>query len=124
MSKESREHLSTLTVKELRELAKSLPGVSGIHSMKKDELVSLLLEHGATPDSGQPSSGQPEPKEKTKRAPQKQARKEPPTKAELKAMIREMSAQKESAREQGDRGLVTQLRRRINRLRKRTRKTG
>ena len=40
--KEKEKPLEEMTVKELREIAKEIPGVSGFSVMKKEELVALI----------------------------------------------------------------------------------
>ncbi|MGD8900434.1 MAG: Rho termination factor N-terminal domain-containing protein, partial [Desulfobacterales bacterium] len=36
--------LEKMTVKELREIAKDIPGITGVHAMKKEELINGIKE--------------------------------------------------------------------------------
>lgn len=114
MAAHTAEELQHMTVKELRELAKELPGITGVHSMKKDELVALL------------SAGKAGGAAKTAAAPKKAkkpaAEKKPRTKAAIKALLGELRQAKEGAQAAKDKTRIEMLRRRINRLKKQTRK--
>jgi hypothetical protein len=45
-----------MTVKELREIAKEIPGVTGVHSMKKDELLAAIAGSEGAPAETKPAS--------------------------------------------------------------------
>lgn len=94
--------LEKMTVKELREIGLMVPTLVGVHGMKKDELVAALKEVYGIVD-------------------------EPTTAgikevAAIKQKIRELKQAKAEAREAGDKTKVEINRRRINRLKKQTRK--
>ena len=101
--------LEKMTVKELREVAKDIPGVQGVTAMKKDELVQILKSHYGIQDE----------------APAKTRTKKPKlsmTVTELKAKIAVLREEKEVARAEKDRNKINILRRRINRFKRLSRK--
>ncbi len=116
MTAHTAEELQHMTVKELRELAKELPGATGIHAMKKDELVTLLSSGKSSGETASKPTASP------KKAKQPQAEKKPLTKGEIKSLLGELRQAKESALAAKDKGKIEMLRRRINRLKKQTRK--
>jgi protein-arginine kinase activator protein McsA len=94
--------LEKMTVKELREIAKDIPGVTGVHAMKKEELINGIKEARGIKD-------------------------EPLKKAvgsmrELKLKIKALKAERQAALESKDKKKATIFRRRISRLKKKTRK--
>lgn len=93
--------LEKLTIKELREIALKIPNVQGVHGMNKAELVALLKDYFGI-------------KEEKKR--------DVASIRELKKKIRELKAKREEARSKGDKKIVNILRRRISRLKKKTRR--
>jgi len=101
--------LEKLTVKELREIALTIPHSSAVHDMKKDELIALIREAKGLKDqtAAKPSK--------------KKAVKLKLTKAELKTRIRELKEAKQRAIETKDPGKVKTLRRAISRLKKKSR---
>lgn len=114
MAVHTAEELQHMTVKELRELAKELPGATGTHSMKKDDLVALLssgASGGAAKTTAAPKKAKPS-----------KAEKKPLTKSEIKSLLGELHRAKESAQAAKDKARIEVLRRRINRLKKQTRK--
>lgn len=117
MAVHTAEELQHMTVKELRELAKELPGVSGIHSLKKDELVALLA---GGKGGGAKTAKADAPKAKREKKPK--AEKKPRSKGEIKSLLGELRQAKESAQSANDKTRAEMLRRRINRLKKQTRK--
>jgi hypothetical protein len=106
--KEGRE-LDRMTAPDLRELAIKIEGVTGVHAMKKDELLRIIKEARGIPDE-----------EKVKRA--KKEKVIGLTLKELKTKVRHLKGEKAAAREAKDSKKVDILRRRINRLKKRTKK--
>jgi hypothetical protein len=94
--------LEKMTTTDLRELAKGLEGVSGVHAMKKEELIEALRK----------SKGIKAEKEKKARA----------SVHALKKQIRTMKAKRAEAIAARDRRLATIFRRRISRLKKKTRR--
>ena len=101
--------LDKMTAPELREIAKEIPGVDGVHAMKKEQLLQIIKEHRGIKDE--------EPAKKRKKAVKKGI-----DVKELKSKIVRLKEEKASAREGRDGKKVEILRRRINRLKKMTRK--
>ncbi len=101
--------LEKMTVKELRDIALEIPGLEGVTAMKKDELLAVIKE--------EPVIKEEEPEKKKKKI----AKTELNVK-ELKGKILQLREEKRAAREANDRHRIDILRRRINRLKKRTRK--
>jgi hypothetical protein len=94
--------LLKMTTPELKELAKGIEGVSGVHGMKKEELVEVLR------------------KSKGIEAPT--AKKGDASMRILKKQIRSMKAKRFAAIEAHDRKQATIFRRKISRLKKKTRR--
>lgn len=125
-----------MTVKELREIAKEIPDVTGIHSMKKDELLALVKGEGGAAKEKPAAKEKKETKtaakketkaaEKKKPAAKKKAAKKAPAKTlsvkELKKLIAALREEKIAAQQAKDRKQTDILRRQINRLKKKTRK--
>ena len=99
-----------MTAPELREVAKQIPGVTGTSAMKKADLLSTIKEFRGIKDEA------PAKKKKTKTAGSVQSPKE------LKLEITRLREEKEKAREANDKKKIDILRRRINRMKKKTRK--
>jgi hypothetical protein len=101
--KELEKPLEKMTVKELKEVALEIPGVTGVTAMKKGELIDIIKQDRGIED-----------KKKTIK----------PTASvkELKKKIVQFRLDKQEARKAKDRKKVDILRRRINRLKKKTRK--
>ncbi len=99
--------LDKMTVVELREIAKEIPGVTGVHAMKKEEVLATIKEYRGIVD------------EKPVR---KKVAKVGLSIKELKEKTAQLRQEKESARAAKDMKRVGMLRRRINRLKKKTRK--
>jgi hypothetical protein len=100
--------LDKMTVLELREIAKDIPDVTGVTAMKKDQLLSIIKKHRGIEEE-KPGG--------------KKVAKIALTVHELKHKIAILKADKRSVIEKHDRKKATVLRRRINRLKKRIRKT-
>jgi DUF438 domain-containing protein len=94
--------LEKMTVKDLREMAKDLPGITGVHGMKKEELIVAIKEVKGIKD---------EP-----------VQKKDATIGEIKKQIKAIKAQRQSALEAKDRKMATIYKRRISRLKKKSRK--
>lgn len=94
--------LEKMTAKELRELAMTIPEIVGAHGMNKEEVLSAI---------------------KTARG-----IKETPTKKgdrsmrQLKEKVKELQGKKAEVREQADKKNLERLRRRISRMKKKTRR--
>ena len=102
--------LDKMTVIELREIAVEIPGVTGASAMKKEQLLEIIKEARGIKD------------EEPVKAGKKKALKIGVTTKALKKKIFQLKDEKEAAREARDRKKVAILRRRINRLKKQTRK--
>ncbi|MBW1800608.1 MAG: transcription termination factor Rho [Deltaproteobacteria bacterium] len=99
-----------MTAKELREVAMEIPGIDGAHAMKKEDLLAAIKEARGIKDE--------EPAKKAKKkVPKKQVNVK-----ELKDKIIKLKAEKKAAIESRDKKGVNVYRRRINRLKKQTRK--
>ena len=94
--------LEKMTVKELREMAKEMPEITGVHGMKKEELIVAI----------QDAKG-------IKKAPVKKA---DATIAALKKKIRALKVERQAALEAKDRKMAMIYKRRISRLKKKTRR--
>lgn len=102
--------LEKMTAPELKEVAKEIPGLAGVHAMKKDDLIDVIKEYYGIEEEV-PAKGK-------KKRPDKQK----VSVKELKAKIIQLREKKETARATKDRKNIEILRRRINRLKKQTRK--
>ena len=101
--------LDKMTATELREIALGIEGITGVHAMKKDELLKAVKEARGIVEE--------EPAKKAKKAPKVEAGVEA-----LKQKIVALKKEKEAARKSKDKKKVDIYRRRINRLKKKTRK--
>ncbi len=106
--------LEKMTVKVLREIAKDIPDIVGVHGMKKDELIAAINEARGVTDAGE----KPAKRIKAKPADKKAGA----TRAEIKNQIKALKVQRRSALEAQDRKMATVYKRRISRLKKRSRK--
>ena len=102
--------IDKMTAKELREVAAQIPDVTGVHAMKKEDLLKIIKAHRGIQDE------KPVKKKKIKKDKSGLSRRA------LKAKIIELKKQKGEAREAKDKRQVDILRRRINRMKKMTRK--
>ncbi|HMK52067.1 MAG TPA: transcription termination factor Rho [Thermodesulfobacteriota bacterium] len=104
--------LEKLTAKELREMALGLPGVHGVHAMKKEELITAIrAAKGIT---------EPEPKKEKHFIAKKE--KVVLTVAQLKQKVKELRAKREELLQQKNLKMAEIFRKRISRLKKRTRR--
>jgi cell division protein FtsX len=104
---ELKKPLEKMTVKELKEAALEIPGVTGVTAMKKEELLDIIKKDRGIEDE--------------KPAHEKKKKSTSSVK-ELKKKIVQFGLDKQKARKAKDRKKVDILRRRINRLKKQTRK--
>ena len=117
--KQTEKPLDKMTVVELREIAKQIPDVTGVSGMKKDQLLAIVKEARGIEE---------EKPAKKKTAKKKTAKKKSSpsvkemTVKELKAEVVRLRAEKEELRKEGDRKKIDAIRRRINRIKKKTRK--
>jgi hypothetical protein len=104
--------LDKMTATELREfvLSKNLEGLTGVHAMKKEELLKAVKEAMGIKDEA--------PERKARRP---KVKKELNVK-ELKEKITRLKDQKKEALSSKEKKKVTVLRRRINRLKKQTKR--
>jgi len=94
--------LDRMTAKELREMALGMEGIVGVHAMNKSELLAAIKEaKGIEDEKKRDKSGDVR---------------------SIKKKIRELRSQKETMREAGEKDKVQLLRRRISRLKKKTRR--
>ena len=107
---EEEKPLDKMTAKDLREIAREIPGVEGAHAMKKEQLLEVIKKARGIKEEA--------PEEKKEK---KGAEKEALIK-ELKQKISLLKQEREAARAEKNGKKLHILRRRINRLKKRTRK--
>jgi hypothetical protein len=93
--------LEKMTVKDLREVAKDIPQIVGVHGMKKEELIVAIKDVKGIKD------------EPVKKA--------DATIAEIKKKIKEIKVQRQAALEAKDSKMATIYKRRISRLKKKSR---
>jgi hypothetical protein len=104
--------LEKMTAKELREMALGLPGIHGVHAMKKEELITAIrAAKGIT---------EPEPKKEKRIVAKKE--KVVLTVAQLKQKVKELRTKREEFLEQKNLKMAEILRKRIGRLKKKTRR--
>ena len=105
--------LEKMTVKALREVAKEIPEITGVHGMKKEELIVAINEargvDGEAVKSGKSIKAKPVKKVRT-------------TTGEIKKQIQALKAQRQAALGAQDKKMATVYKRRISRLKKRSRK--
>ena len=101
-----------MTAKELREMALGLPGVHGVHAMKKEELIAAIrAAKGIT---------EPEPKKEKHIIAKKE--KVVLTVAQLKQKVKELRVKREELLQQRNSKMAEIFRKRISRLKKKTRR--
>ena len=101
--------LDKMTVKELREVAAEIPEITGVHGMKKAELLEAIMKVRGIEDE----------KPKADVKPKKAAGGE---ELGVKKKIQFFKAQRGDALAAGDKKAAKILRRRINRLKKKSRR--
>ncbi len=104
--------LEKMTAKELREMALGIPGIHGVHAMKKEELiVAIRAAKGIT---------EPEPKKEKLIVAKKE--KVILTASQLKQKVKELRVKREEILQQKSWKMAEILRKRISRLKKMTRR--
>lgn len=93
--------LEKMTAKELRELALTIPEISGVHGMNKSELISAIKESRGIVEEKKQSAGDIR---------------------GIKKKIAAFKKEKSQAQESGDKKSIEMLRRKISRLKKKTRR--
>jgi hypothetical protein len=104
--------LEKMTAKELREMALGLPGIQGAHAMKKEELITAIRAAKGIME--------PEPKKEKKAFVKKE--KVVLTVAQLKQKVNELRAKREELLQGENLKMAEILRRRISRMKKKTRR--
>ncbi len=100
--KEAKEKpLDKMTAKELREVAKEMPEISGVHGMNKPELISAI---------------------KKARGIEEETKKTDSSVRDIKKQIRVLKQKRETVLEGENAPMATVFRRRISRLKKKTRR--
>ncbi len=94
--------LEKMTVTDLREIAKKIPDIAGVHGMKKEELIAAIKKSKGIVD---------EPVKKTDAS-----------LGEIKQRIKANKAQRQAAIEAKDKKMATIYKRRISRLKKKSRR--
>ena len=94
--------LDKMTVKELREIARDIPDLKGVHAMHKQDLLDAVKAHRGIADA----------------KPKKASR----SVREIKKQIRELKAKKQALAAEKNRKQSDILRRQISRLKKKTRR--
>ncbi|MCK9275836.1 MAG: Rho termination factor N-terminal domain-containing protein [Syntrophales bacterium] len=95
--------LEKMTVKDLREIALGIDGLEGVSAMKKADLITAIKVARGIPVK-------------------KTRQKTTATVIEIKNKIRQLREKKQELRSQADKAGIKQIRRRISRLKKKTRK--
>jgi hypothetical protein len=105
--------LGKMTVKALREIAKEIPEITGVHGMKKEDLIIAINDARGV-------------EEKTvkvaKSIKAKPVKKASVTPGEIKKQIKAFKAQRHAAIEARDKKAANIYKRRISRLKKKSRK--
>jgi len=104
--------LEKMTAKELREMALGLPGVHGVHAMKKEELIEAIRK----------AKGITETEPKKEKVVVAKKEKVVLTVAQLKQKVRELRLKREEILQQKNWKMAEILRKRISRLKKKTRR--
>lgn len=94
--------LEKMTVKDLREVAKEIPEISGVHGMNKAELISAVKAAKGIKDEV--------------------VKKKDSTTRQMKKKIQALKAEREAALQTKDKKMAAIYRRKISRLKKQTRK--
>ena len=112
--KQAEKPLDKMTVVELRVLAKEeIPGITGVTGMKKDQLLEAIKEARGIKDEA------PAKKKKKKKI---AGPKKVMTVKEMKQEIIRLRIERETLRQEKDKNKLEIIRRRINRLKKLTRR--
>ena len=94
--------LEKMTVTDLREMAKEIPDIVGVHGMKKEELIVAI--------------------KKSKGIVDEPVKKADATLGEIKKKIKAVKAQRQAAIEAKDKKMATIYKRRISKLKKKSRR--
>ena len=110
--------LEKMTVKALREMAKEIPEITGVHGMKKEELIVAINEVKGV--EAETSKAEAVKADKTIKG--KPVKKAGATPGEIKKQIKALKAQRQAALGAKDKKMATVYRRRISRLKKKSKK--
>ncbi len=113
----SEKPLDKMTVKQLREVAKEIPDITGVHGMNKAELLDAVKKAQDLPEKPEDES-KDDPKDKPKVKPKKADQSVKSLKKAIKA-LRKKQGQAVNA---DDKKMAAIYRRKIARLKKKTRK--
>jgi hypothetical protein len=115
--------LEKMTAKELREIALEISDITGVHAMKKEDLLAAIRKARGIEEKEEVVVKKEEVEKEEKKEKKKEEKKkaEGPA-ADLKKRIREFKALKEEAVKKRDARMAKIYKRRINKLKKRTRK--
>jgi len=102
MTETKEKPLEKMTVTDLREMAKDITEISGVHGMKKEELIAAI--------------------KKSKGIVDEPVKKKDVSLGEIKQKIKAVKAQRQAAIEAKDRKMATIYKRRISRLKKKSRR--
>jgi hypothetical protein len=97
------EQLQKMTVKDLRKFALGIEGITGVHVMKKEELIDAIKDAKGIED-------RPTEKIAAERI------------SAMKRQVQELREKEEEAHDAGDKKRIKILQRKINRLKKKTRR--
>ncbi len=100
--------LEKMTVTELREIAKEISGITGVHGLKKPELLVAIKQARGIVDEPRKKTGPPRQKVEI-------------PKATLKEMIKDIKVKRRQALEDKNKQMAQRLRRQLSRLKKKTR---
>jgi len=118
--------LKKLTVADLKEQAKKIPDVKGLSSMKKDDLIELILKHEGAGETAQSSQTKTKAKTKTAKPASppslKTKTKGPLDKSGIKQLIRALKQEKKDAISQQDHVKARQCNKQIHDYKRRLRK--
>ena len=121
--------LEKMTVKALREIAKDIPEITGVHGMKKEELIVAINEVRGVEEkpvkadkSIEVRGVEEKPVKADKSIKEKPVKKAGSTPNELKKQIKALKAQRQAALGAKDKKMATVYKRRISRLKKKSRK--
>ena len=113
--------LEKMTVKALREIGKEMPEITGVHGMKKEELIVAIKEARGIKDEPVQET-EDEPGKKAGGIKDEPAKKQGVSGSDLKKKISATKAQRRAAIEVKDKKMATIYKRRISRLKKKSRK--
>ncbi len=116
--KETNKPLDKMTANELRELAKAIPEITGVHGMKKAELLAVVKEARGIKEAATQKAVVKEDKGIKEAVTQKADK----PASGIKKKIKALKAARQAALEAKDKKMATIYRRRISRLKKQTRK--